>query len=162
MRQEHWTAAELQEFYRTGREPVRDDALIKKHGGTVISRKANEYGGTDEVIAWDEKPKKRSKYGNKITYIGWKKFDSVKEAEFYQELMLRVKAGELWYVMRQVPFDLAEKEKLQYFADFVAVKPDGTVEAVYDVKSEATRKDKEYIIKKKLMKELWGIEIKEV
>ena len=42
------------------------------------------------------------------------------------------------------------------------MKPDGTVEAVYDVKSEATRKDKEYIIKKKLMKELWGIEIKEV
>ena len=162
MRQEHWTAAELQEFYRTGREPVRDDVLIKKYGGTVISRKANEYGGTDEVIAWDEKPKKRSKYGNKITYIGWKKFDSVKEAKFYQELMLRVKAGELWYVMRQVPFDLTEQEKLQYFADFVAVKPDGTVEAVYDVKSEATRKDKEYIIKKKLMKELWGIEIREV
>ena len=86
----------------------------------------------------------------------------MKEAEFYQELMLRVKAGELWYVMRQVPFDLAEQEKLQYFADFVAVKPDGTVEAVYDVKSEATRKDKEYIIKKKLMKELWGIKIMEV
>ena len=90
------------------------------------------------------------------------KLPSVKEAEFYKELMLRVKAGELWYVMRQVPFDLADKEKLQYFADFVAVRPDGTVEAVYDVKSEATRKSEKYVIKKKLMKELWGIEIKEV
>ena len=65
-------------------------------------------------------------------------------------------------MIRQVPFDLAEKERLQYFADFVAVKPDGTLEAVYDVKSEATRKSDKYVIKKKLMKELWDIEITEV
>ena len=106
--------------------------------------------------------KKRRKYGNEPTYIGWKKFDSRKEARFYQELMLRKKAGELKCVLRQVAFDLAEKEKLQYIADFVAVLPDNTIEAVYDVKSEATRKSDKYIIKKKLMRELWDIEIKEV
>ena len=184
MSQEKWTAAELQEYYRTGREPIRrptasptccqrarpsgvsvkdmeTDSMIREHGGTVLSRKANEWGGTDEVIAWDEKPKRR-KYGNEPQYVGWKKFDSKKEAAFYQQLMLRVKTGELWFVIRQVPFDLAEKERLQYFADFVAVKPDGTLEAVYDVKSEATRKSDKYVIKKKLMKELWDIEITEV
>ena len=135
--------------------------MIRERGGKVLSRKKNQYGGTDEVIAWGGKPKRR-KYGNEPQYIGWKKFDSKKEAEFYRQLMLRVKAGELWFVIRQVPFDLAEKERLQYFADFVAVKPDGTLEAVYDVKSEATRKSEKYVIKKKLMKELWDIEITEV
>lgn len=189
MNQEHWTAAELKEFYRTGREPIRQSIPQEE-----IERRFAEAAKRGEVMALDifegpdddtsiryagkvspeeiarveqaesdNKPKKkRTKYGNKITYIGWKKFDSLKEATFYQELMLRVKAGELKCVLRQVPFDLAEKERLQYFADFVAILPDNTIEAVYDVKSEPTRKSEKYIMKKKLMKELWDIEIQEV
>ena len=163
---DHWTAEEYRRYRETGKmpdeKPVKLD-VVKHTNCPIDSRIGSVIQGKPDLSSIEAySVPKRRKYGNKITYIGWKKFDSVKEAEFYQELMLRVKAGELWYVMRQVPFDLAEQEKLQYFADFVAVKPDGTVEAVYDVKSEATRKDKEYIIKKKLMKELWGIEIKEV
>lgn len=248
---EHWTAEELREYQRTGREPVRPrlglsdgptrkaqepvrprlglsdgpmrkareieesaaamqaagENFVKKlcEGGDwpyllaaerrkkdqeEIERRYAEAEARGEVYAMDitEDPdgrvsmrpagrvlvdtvdrvppvaekKKRRKYGNEPTYIGWKRFDSKKEARFYQELMLRVKAGELWFVIRQVPFDLAEKEKLQYVADFVAVKRDGTLEAVYDVKSEATRKSDKYVIKKKLMNELWGITITEV
>lgn len=116
---------------------------------------------TDRVPPIPEK-KKRRKYGNEPTYIGWKKFDSRKEARFYQELMLRKKAGELKCVLRQVAFDLAEKEKLQYIADFVAIRPDNTIEAVYDVKSPATRESDKYKIKKKLMRELWDVDIQEV
>ena len=106
--------------------------------------------------------KKRRKYGNEPTYIGWKKFDSRKEARFYEELMLRKRAGELKCVLRQVAFDLADKEKLQYVADFVAIRLDNTIEAVYDVKSPATRESDKYKIKKKLMRELWDIDIQEV
>ena len=116
---------------------------------------------TDRVPPIPEK-KKRRKYGNEPTYIGWKKFDSRKEARFYEELMLRKRAGELKCVLRQVAFDLADKEKLQYVADFVAIRPDNTIEAVYDVKSPATRESDKYKIKKKLMRELWDIDIQEV
>ena len=116
---------------------------------------------TDKVPPIPEK-KKRRKYGNEPTYIGWKKFDSRKEARFYEELMLRKRAGELKCVLRQVAFDLADKEKLQYVADFVAIRPDNTIEAVYDVKSPATRESDKYKIKKKLMRELWDIEIQDV
>ena len=210
MNQEHWTAAELKEFYRTGREPIRQSIpqeeierryaeaeargevmaldIVEKPDGRVIFQNAGramvevtdrvppieprpEYTGCGYLHNQNRNPppppppksgKKRLKYGNEPTYIGWKKFDSRKEARFYQELMLRKKAGELKCVLRQVAFDLAEKEKLQYIADFVAIRPNNTIEAVYDVKSEATRKNDKYIMKKKLMKELWDIEIQEV
>lgn len=120
----------------------------------------------DEIHAW--KPplkvcaeKRKNKYGSLPGYVNGKKFDSRHEAEVYRDLMLRVKAGELRCVIRQVRFDLADFENLQYVADFVTIAPDKTVE-VLDAKSEATRKDKVYIIKKKLMREKWGIEIREV
>ena len=113
----------------------------------------------DDLIRAAEK--RRNKYGNRITYIDGKRFDSIHEAQIYQELKLRVAAGELRCILRQVRFDLAETEKLQYVSDFVIIYPDMRIE-VLDAKSEATRKNKVYVIKKKLMREKWGIEILEV
>lgn len=113
----------------------------------------------DDLILAAEK--RRNKYGNRITYIDGKRFDSIHEAQIYQELKLRVAAGELRCILRQVRFDLAETEKLQYVSDFVIIYPDMRIE-VLDAKSEATRKNKVYVIKKKLMREKWGIEIREV
>lgn len=113
----------------------------------------------DDLIRAAEK--RRNKYGNRITYIDGKRFDSIHEAQIYQELKLRVAAGELRCILRQVRFDLAETEKLQYVSDFVIIYPDMRIE-VLDAKSEATRKNKVYVIKKKLMREKWGIEIREV
>ena len=104
-------------------------------------------------------PPKRSKYGNKRVEIDGKVFDSQHEAEIYQELMLRVRAGELRTVLRQVPFDLPGN--IRYFADFVTIDKDMRI-AVYDAKSEATRKNRVYINKKKQMKACWEIEIQEV
>lgn len=132
------------------------DVQFKEHKMTV----------TDEIHAWNPPlkvcaEKRKNKYGNLPGYVNGKKFDSRHEAEVYRDLMLRVKAGELRCVIRQVRFDLADFENLQYIADFVTIAPDKTVE-VLDAKSEATRKDKVYIIKKKLMREKWGIEIREV
>ncbi|MBQ9252267.1 MAG: hypothetical protein IJ188_06505 [Clostridia bacterium] len=88
------------------------------------------------------------------------KFDSEHEARVYEDLMYRVRIGELRCVVRQVPFDLPGG--IRYFADFVTIGPDMKIEGVYDAKSEATRKDRVYINKKKQVKAIWGIDIIEV
>ncbi|MBR0407280.1 MAG: DUF1064 domain-containing protein [Clostridia bacterium] len=103
---------------------------------------------------------KRLKYGNRRVEVDGIKFDSQHEAAFYQDLMLRVRAGELKTVCRQVKFDLPGG--IVYIADFVTIRPDMTVEGVYDAKSPATKQNRTYINKKKQMKACWGIEIQEV
>ena len=103
---------------------------------------------------------KRQKYGNRRVEIDGIKFDSQHEATVYQELMLRVRAGELKTVCRQVKFDLPGG--IVYIADFVAIRPNMSIEAVYDAKSPATKQNRVYINKRKQMKACWGIEIKEV
>lgn len=105
-------------------------------------------------------PPKRQKYGNQRVEVDGIKFDSKHEADIYQELMLRVRAGELKTVCRQVKFDLPGG--IVYVADFLAIRPDLSIEGVYDAKSEATKKNRVYINKKKQMKACWGIEIREV
>ncbi len=112
----------------------------------------------DEITAY--KTPKRQKYGNRKVEIDGMKFDSQHEAAIYQEIMLRVKAGELKCVCRQVRFDLPGG--IQYIADFVTIAPDMRIEGVYDAKSEATKQNRVYINKKKQMKACWDIEIQEV
>ena len=105
--------------------------------------------------------KKRQKYGNRKVEIDGMKFDSQHEADYYFGVLVpRVKAGELKCVCRQVPFDLPGG--IRYIADFVTMRPDMSIEAVIDAKSEATRKNQVYINKKKQVKACWGIEILEV
>ena len=105
-----------------------------------------------------ERPKRR-KYGNQRVEIDGKKFDSKHEAEVYGELMLRRRAGELQVVLRQVSFDLPGG--IRYVADFCTVDSEGRFE-VLDAKSEATRKNRTYINKRKQMLSEWGIEVREV
>lgn len=105
-------------------------------------------------------PRKRVKYGNHKVEIDGKKFDSKHEAGAYLMLMQRVRAGELKCVLRQVPFDLPGG--IKYIADFVTIRPDMSIEAVIDAKSEATKKNRVYINKRKQMKAVWDIEIQEV
>ena len=105
------------------------------------------------------KAEKRRKYGNQRVEVDGKKFDSKHEAEVYGELMLRRRAGELRVVLRQVSFDLPGG--IRYVADFCTVDRDGRFE-VLDAKSEATRKNRTYINKRKQMLSEWGIEIREV
>lgn len=108
----------------------------------------------------EKEAKKRSKYGNHRVEMDGMKFDSNHEANVYLELMLRVRIGELKCVLRQVPFDLPGG--IRYFADFVTVRPDMSIEGVYDAKSTATKQNRVYINKKKQMQACWGIEIREV
>ena len=104
-------------------------------------------------------PKKRPKYGNRKVEIDGMKFDSQHEADVYFGTLLPSwKCGAYKLLARQVPFDLPGG--IRYIADFVTVSVDGHV-SVIDAKSEATRKNRVYINKKKQMKAIWGLEIME-
>lgn len=107
----------------------------------------------------EQKPKERSKYGNRRTECSGRVFDSAHEADVYRQLDLRVRAGDLRGVACQQAFLLPGGVK--YIADFVTLKNDGTYDVI-DAKSEATRRDKVYRIKKRQMREVLGIEIVEV
>ena len=106
------------------------------------------------------------------------KFDSQKEARRYDELALLYKAGKIRDLRLQPQYTLQEAyttpegqrvRAIRYQADFEyhrPTEPDVTgavywIRVVEDVKSEAT-KTRVYGIKRKLMRERLGIEIKEV
>ncbi len=88
-------------------------------------------------------PIKRPKYGNQVTVVDGIRFDSKKEASYYQELKHRQKAGEVHFWLRQVPVHLPGGTK--YVLDFVVFLKTGEVQFV-DVKGRET---KEFKIKKR-------------
>lgn len=108
-----------------------------------------------------------SKYNSKKTVVDGQKFDSKKEANRYQELVLLEKAGVIKNLSRQVKFVLIPSQRdesgkviereCSYKADFVYT--DGGETVVEDVKGYRT---KEYIIKRKLLLYQYGIKIREV
>lgn len=114
-----------------------------------------------KIAEEEEKKVKRKKYGNRRITVDGMKFDSQHESDYYFGVLVpRIKAGELKYVNRQVPFDLPGG--IVYVADFVAVDMQDRVEGVYDAKSPPTRANRVYINKKKQMRACLGVEIKEV
>lgn len=102
---------------------------------------------------------KRTKYGNRRTECDGMLFDSQHEVEVYKRLTLETKAGEHIQLFRQVAYKMPGSVK--YIADFVTLEKDGRY-TVWDAKSTATARDKVYRIKKRLMYECLGLEIKEV
>ena len=147
---EIWSVKEYIEYLKSGKEPGNGH----RSGGDSTDVPAER---TEQFTCSG----RRNKYGNRRVQIGNRWFDSVHEAQVYEELMLKVRSGELRCVICQVRFDLLYHEKLQYVADFLTL--DNNMQAeVLDAKSEATRQNRVYQIKRKLMKEQWGIEIREV
>jgi len=108
--------------------------------------------------------KKKPKYGNKKTVVDGIKFDSAKEAKRYGELRMLLKAGVIGLLQLQVVYRLEIDGKLicKYIADFEYIVVGTGETVVEDVKSAMTRKLPVYRLKKKLMKQIHGIEIKEV
>lgn len=102
---------------------------------------------------------KRSKYGNKKTVLGNVVYDSQKEANRAFELALLLKSGVIKNLERQKRFEVVPKTKDEravfYQADFVYQEVESGKLICEDVKSDATRKDKVYIIKRKLFKYLY-------
>ena len=108
---------------------------------------------------------KRSKYGNKKTVVGNIVFDSKKESERFLELSMLQKAGIIKNLERQKRFEIVPKTETEraayYIADFVYEEKGKLI--CEDVKSQATRKDKTYILKRKLFKYLYkNYEFREV
>ena len=95
----------------------------------------------------------RHKYHAKPTTRNGIHFDSKKEARYYDELLLRQRAGEVLFFLRQVPFDLPGNTK--YRADFMEFWTNGEVHIV-DVKGYQT---KEFIKNKKMVESIYPIEI---
>lgn len=130
-----------------------------------------------------------NKYGNKYYNIKTKTtdglvFDSYKEARRWEQLLLLQKAGEITELRRQVSYELIPAQyetyerysesgkrlkdgvrlverKAEYVADFVYHDVKTGELIVEDTKSPAT-KTKEYILKRKLMRLIHGIKIREV
>lgn len=123
--------------------------------------KVHEMGGRRGVPAPPaaEPEKKPPKYRNKKTMVDGILFDSLHEAERYGQLKLLRTAREITGFACQVPFYLPGE--IVYKADFVVLYPDGRY-VVEDAKSPATRKDKTYRLKRRLMKSTHGIDIVEV
>lgn len=108
---------------------------------------------------------RQNKYHNVKTYVGKIKFDSKKEANRYLELCMLEKSGIIKNLERQKRFEIVPKtdgeRAVYYIADFV-YKENGKL-ICEDVKSDATRRDKTYIIKRKLFKYLYkNYEFREV
>lgn len=113
--------------------------------------------------------KVKRKYHNVKTEVGKMTFDSKKEAERFQTLYIMLKAGKIQDLRLQQSFTLIEGfttpagEKIRpvkYVADFAYFENGELV--VEDVKSAATKQNRTYINKKKMMQEKYGISIKEV
>lgn len=137
-----------------------------------------------------QNPEKVNKYRNtpttRVTPSGAVlRFDSQKEARRYDFLIERERRGEIRDLRLQVDFTLQEAytdtegrrvRAIRYRADFTYCEPPESgshaaywaeiagvpwVQVVEDVKSRATR-TREYAVKKKLLKDRFGIDITEV
>jgi len=112
-------------------------------------------------------PPKKHKYNASRTIVDGIRFASKREAEYYGELKLCLRAGEIVSFELQPEFIIQEGyrrggkkvREIKYIADFKVIYPDGRVEIV-DTKGYRT---KEYLLKKKLLlaryPELWFTEV---
>ena len=98
----------------------------------------------------------RHKFGAVQTVRDGIKFPSKLEAAYYDQLKLRVLAGEVLFFLRQVPFHLPGGTK--YTVDFEEFHADGTVHFV-DTKGQET---KEFVRAKKQVEGLYPVTIEVV
>lgn len=113
---------------------------------------------------------RRRKYGNLKVILDGIEFSSKREARRYAELVLLQKAGLISELSLQPAFELIPKQRradgkaeraCNYVADFSYRGEDGQL-VVEDVKSEITRKNPDYVIKRKLLLKIHGFTLMEV
>ena len=123
----------------------------------------------------------KSKFGNKITYVGDIRFDSKSEANYYLMLLERQRRGDISDLRRQVSYELMPKiteekqevkhlktkdkivrkqvtiqKAVNYIADFVYVDNKTGLEHIVDVKGKTAPLTKEFQLKQKMMRYLLG------
>lgn len=123
-----------------------------------------------QLLELAENASKPNKYHAKKTEIGGIIYDSKKEANRYQELLIMERAGQIKSLRRQVKYELQEGfigisgklvRPICYVAD--ADYYEGDRHIVEDTKSPATRKIKSYQIKRKMFEKRYSdIEFREV
>lgn len=96
---------------------------------------------------------RRHKFNAVRTELDGFKFDSKKEGKYYQELKLKVKAGEVVFFLRQVPFHLPGN--VRYVVDFQEFHSDGTTHFI-DVKGMDTPMSK---MKRKQVEAIYPVKI---
>jgi hypothetical protein len=98
---------------------------------------------------------RNGKYNAVKTQIDGIIFDSKKEAEYYEKLLILKQAGEVVDIKLQPEFELQEGyvkdgakiHPIKYIADFLVVYKDRHIEII---DTKGYRKDKVYLLKKKL------------
>ncbi len=104
--------------------------------------------------ATPREPKARAgKYNAKPTHSGGIRFDSKREARYFERLNLLQQSGEVSHFHRQVIFDL--EGGVVYRCDFQVIFADGRVE-YHDAKGFET---KEFRIKRRMVRARYGVEI---
>lgn len=93
------------------------------------------------------------KFKAKRTEINNISFASKKEARYYQDLLLRQKAGEIIFFLRQVPFFLPGN--IRHVIDFLEFRSNGTV-AFVDTKGYDTPMGK---AKRKMVEAIYPVTI---
>lgn len=118
-----------------------------------------------EKRKYNNQPAERNADGNKTI-----KFDSKKEAARFDELMLLLRAGKIRDLRLQPQFTLQEAyttpegervRAIRYNADFSYIDTEADRLVVEDVKSKPT-KTKVYAMKKKMLRDKFGITITEI
>lgn len=106
--------------------------------------------------------KRKNKYNAKKTEVDGIMFDSQKEARRYCDLKLLERAGQIKGLNCQpvLPVIINDIRVFKYKADFEYWENGERV--IEDVKSEATRKNATYRVKKKTVEALYKIQIREV
>lgn len=103
-----------------------------------------------------------TKYKNKKITVNGVRFDSIKEANRYCDLLIMQRAGEISGLKLQVPFTLLDSyvredgkkiRGITYIADFIYYDKDGKLH-VEDVKGY---KNEVYKLKKKIFEKLYGV-----
>lgn len=160
---------------------MRIEDLPPRMRKQALKQIAEQEKSKKESIVPEEPPKAAEKQSGRSKYKAVKKtatlpdgtehtFDSAKEAKVYNDLLVRLKAGEITDLRLQVPYELIGRQKLStgkteravyYIADFVY--EENGIAKVVDVKGY--RRGTAYavfVIKRKLMKWVHGIEVTEI
>jgi hypothetical protein len=141
-----------------------DEKALQAHQARMAKYKAegkvttHRLGGDEEARPENKKGGRVSKYGSIKAEADGIKFASKAERGRYMDLRLMERAGEIEELRMQVRFPLIVNDLLicDYLADFQYQAAGGLI--VEDVKGYKTR---EYMMKKKLMLAIHGVEIKE-
>lgn len=102
-----------------------------------------------------------NKFGAIKTTLDGHKFDSKREAAVYADLKLRERIGEIEGIKVHPKYQITINGQLiaNYTADFDFYERERGCRITVDVKSPATAKRRDFVLVRKLMKAVHGIEV---